>query len=264
MQRKKPIGIFDSGVGGLSVGRSIRRTLTKEDLVYFADSGFSPYGIKSKNIIKERSEYIVSFLIDKGCKAIVVACNTATVNSIRDLRSKFSIPIIGVEPGIRPAALQSKTGAIGVLATEQTLESDSFMLLKSKYSKKVSIATVACPEFVSLVESLNHNTEQAIEVSEKYIRPLLSEGCDQIILGCTHFSFLRSSIDKVVRSKANIIDTAAPVATELHRRLHELDQLNPGNFTGKADFWTSGDPVKNMETMSVLWGHEINVSKDRP
>ncbi|MGL1931292.1 MAG: glutamate racemase [Desulfotalea sp.] len=259
MERQKPIGIFDSGVGGLSIGRAIRRTLPKEDLVYFADLEFSPYGIKSKNIIKERSEYIVNFLINQGCKAIVVACNTATVNSISNLRSKFSIPIVGVEPGIKPAALLSKTGVIGVLATEQTLKSDSFQLLKERYSNNIRIETMACPKFVSLVENFTHNTVQAVDVAEKYIQPLLSEGCDQIILGCTHFSFLRSTIDKVVRSKANIIDTATPVATELNRRLYQLNQLNQKNTTGNGEFWTSGDSKKAIEAMSKLWGEDIIV-----
>lgn len=261
MQRQQSIGIFDSGIGGLSIGQAIKRTLPAENLIYFADSDFSPYGIKSNKVIKERSEYIVDFLIKQGCKAIVVACNTATVNSVSDLRSKFSIPIIGVEPGIKPAALQSKTGVIGVLATEQTLNSDTFKGLKARYSKKVRIETKACTHFISLVEELNHNSEYAVEVAEQYILPLLSEGCDQIILGCTHFSFLRTTIDKVVQSKANIIDTAIPVAIELNRRLRQLNQQNSTNVTSKVEFWTSGDPVKMTRTMSMLWGHNINVLK---
>jgi glutamate racemase len=264
MQRQQAIGVFDSGIGGLSIAHAIRRTLPQENVLYFADSDFSPYGNKSKKIIDERSEYIVNFLIRQGCKAIVVACNTATVNSISNLRAKFSIPIIGVEPGIKPAAQQSKTRVIGVLATEQTLSSETFRLLKSRYCKKVRIETQACPHFISLVENLQHNTEQAVEVAEQYIRPLLFDGCDQIILGCTHFSFLRSTIDKVVKGKAHIIDTATPVAIELTRRLHQLDKQNSTYGAAKAEFWTSGDPAKMIRTMSILWGHDINVSKARP
>jgi glutamate racemase len=260
MGSQQPIGIFDSGVGGLSVCHAIKQLLPEEDLVYFADLDFSPYGVKSQDIIQERAEYIVSFLIKQGCKAIVVACNTATLNSISHLRSTFSIPIIGVEPGVKPAALQSQTGIIGVLATEQTLTSDSFQTLKSKYSTKVTIQTVACPKFVSLVESLNHNTVLAVEVAEQYIRPLLLEGCDQIILGCTHFSFLKSAIDKVVERKANIIDTAMPIAIELNRRLDELTLKNQRNMPSKAEFWTSAEPAKVTHTMSILWGKQINVS----
>jgi glutamate racemase len=259
MNSQKAIGIFDSGVGGLSVCRAIRQILPEEDLIYFADSEFSPYGIKSENIIQERAEYIVDFLIKQGCKAIVVACNTATLNAISQLRSKFSIPIIGVEPGVKPAALQSQTGVIGVLATEQTLMSESFQTLKARYSNKVTIHTIACPKFVSLVESLNHNTLLAVDVAEQYILPLLSEGCDQIILGCTHFSFLKPTINKVVTNKVNIIDTAMAIAIELNRRLDALEQRNQRNVIGKAKFWTSTEPANVMQTMSVLWGQQITI-----
>tara|TARA_R110001592_G_scaffold362770_1_gene678154 strand:+ start:3693 stop:4487 length:795 start_codon:yes stop_codon:yes gene_type:complete len=264
MERQKPIGIFDSGVGGLSIGHAIRTALPEEDLMYFADLGFSPYGVKATPIIRERSEYIVNFLINQGCKAVVVACNTATVNTISDLRSKFSIPIFGVEPGIKPAALQSKTGVIGVLATQQTLESDSFQQLKTTYSKMVTIETMACPEFVSLVENLNHNGDKATDVAEHYIRPLLSAGSDQIILGCTHFSFLISAINKVVGGEATIIDTATPVAMEVSRRLHALNLENLNSTQGKAAFWTSGNVANVIGPMSELWGSGINVSEISP
>ena len=261
MKKSKPIGVFDSGVGGLSVCHAIRRALPAEDLVYVADVEYSPYGNKSRKLLQERSNYIVNFLISQGCKAIVVACNTATVNSISGLRSKYSIPFIGVEPGIKPGVLLSKTGVIGVLATEQTLKSDSFKALKCRHSENVRIETAACPEFVSLVESLQHNTEEAFDVARQYIRPLLSEGCDQIVLGCTHFSFLRSTIDSVVDGNANIIDTATPVAGELSRRLQGFDSLNNPDNVGKTHFWTSGEPEEVMRAMSVLWGEEITVSK---
>ena len=263
MQRRKPIGIFDSGVGGLSIARAIKRILPEEDLIYFADVGFSPYGNKSKNIIQQRSEDIVNFLINKNCKIVVVACNTATVNSISDLRAKLAIPIVGVEPAIKPAALQSKTGVIGVLATQQTLESESFQLLKAKYSHVVNIKTKACPKFVSLVESLEHNYEQAKEVAEQYIRPLLLQGCDQIVLGCTHFSFLSTVIKDVVCNEANIIDTAVPVAMELKRRLYSLNLNKTDSVSGVVEFWTSGDSTKAINSISELWEQDVNVFEHR-
>lgn len=261
MDRKRPIGIFDSGVGGLSVGLAIRKLLPEENIVYFADLGFSPYGDKSQATLTARSGYICDFLAKQGCKAIVVACNTATVCTINNLRSMLSIPIVGVEPGIKPAVLQSKTGVIGVLATEQTLRSNSFQALKAKYSSRVSIETVACPKFVSLVENLNHETDQAEDVANHYLSPLLSSGCDQIVLGCTHFSFLRGALEKVITGKANLIDTAVPVAKQLRRRLYELDHQNKENEAPNTEFWTSGDPGKPRETMSNLWGGDIYLSK---
>lgn len=259
MKRQNSIGIFDSGVGGLSIVRAINRILPDENLVYFADIEFSPYGNKPKNIINLRSQDIVNFLINKGCKMVVIACNTATVNSINSLRSKFSIPLVGVEPAIKTAALQSKTGVIAVLATEQTLEGESFLLLKSKYSKRVKIETMACPKFVSLVENLNHKKEQAIEVSEQYIGPLLSKGCDQIVLGCTHFSFLSDVIQSVAGHEVKIIDPVMPIAIEVKRKLQSLNLDKIESISGKIEFWTSGDSVKTMESISELWGQDVEV-----
>lgn len=260
MNSNRPIGIFDSGVGGLSIARAIRQLSPKENLTYFADLGFAPYGIKSTDLIQKRSERIVEFLVAQGCKAVVIACNTATVNSICDLRSKFTIPIIGVEPGVKPAALQSTSGVIGVLATQQTLESGSFRQLKAVYSERVQIQTKACPEFVSLVERLEHNTQQAVDVADQYIRPFLSAGCDQIVLGCTHFSFLRSSIEQVLGGDVKVIDTAAPVAVELSRRLELSEQVNQQGSAASAAFWTSGDSADVRVTTSALWGSEVSVT----
>lgn len=263
MKQYKPIGIFDSGIGGLSIGCAIRSALPKENLMYFADVKFSPYGVRSQSTIQQRSEYIVNFLINQGCKVIVVACNTATVSTISYLRERFSVPIIGVEPGIKPAALQSKTGVIGVLATERTLVSDSFQLLKARYAKTVRVESMACPKFVSLVENLSHNSEEAMHVAEQYIRPLLLKGSDQIILGCTHFSFLRSTINKVVGAEADVVDTANSVAIEVHRRLHHLNLLNKINLHGKAQFWTSENATNIVASISDLWGQDIRVSEVR-
>jgi len=259
MVRQQSIGIFDSGVGGLSIARAIKHILPQENLVYFADIAFSPYGNKSKNTIEQRTENITNFLIEQNCKMIVVACNTATVNSVSNLRSKFSIPIVGVEPAIKPAALQSKSGVIGVLATAQTLQSDSFAQLKAKHANKVRIEEKACPQFVSLVENLEYNNEQAIEVAEHYIRPLLSQGCDQLVLGCTHFSFLTATIKKIVGAEVNIIDTATPVAMELKRKLHSHNFETLINEEGTVEFWSSANSKKVTESISQLWGKNIKV-----
>jgi len=259
MEKQKSIGIFDSGVGGLSIARAIKSTLPEENLVYFADIAFSPYGNKSQEAIKNRTEDIANFLMNQNCKILVMACNTATVNAISDLRSKLSIPIVGVEPAVKPAARQSQTGVIGVLATQQTLESESFQLLKDKYSHNVNIETQACPKFVSLVENLDHDHDKASEIAEQYIRPLLSKGCDQIVLGCTHFSFLSTVIKEVVGSEVNVIDTAMPVAMELKRRLHNLKLDTAACENGTVEFWTSGNSTKAIDSISELWEQDVNV-----
>jgi glutamate racemase len=264
MDREKPIGIFDSGLGGLSICRSVKSILPAEDIMYFADLEYSPYGTKSKKEIDERSDYIVQFLINKGCKLIVVACNTATVNSISMLRLKYATPFVGIEPGIKPATLKTKKEVIGVLATEQAIKSDYFQQFKSRYSNAVKIEAKACPKFVNLVESLDHESEAAVEAAEYYIRPLLSAGCDQIILGCTHFSFLKSAIEKAVGNEAEIIDTAVPVAMEVKRKLHHFNMQCESNVNGSVKFWTNGCSKKTTGSMSMLWGQKVSVSHVRP
>ncbi len=253
MHPYKPIGIFDSGVGGLSVANAIRRALPAEHLHYFADHAYSPYGTQSEQTIIERAEFIIGKLILQGCKAIVIACNTATVNSIQHLRAKFSIPIIGIEPGIKPASLATETGVIGVLATEQTLASSAFQSLYNRFHSTATIETVACPKLVTLVENLEHHSDKATTIAGEYIKPLLEKRCDQIILGCTHFSFLTPTINNILGNKAQLIDTAIPVAKELNRRLSELGQLNQGTSMGTIKFNSSGNAQHLLTLTHQLW-----------
>jgi len=260
MEKQKPIGIFDSGLGGLSIGRAVNSIIPREDLLYYADFEFSPYGPKSKDFIAARADCIVQFLVDKGCKLIVVACNTATVNSIDALRSRFSIPIVGVEPGLKPAALASERGVVGILATEQTLNSESFKQLKSGYSAQVKIKEMACPDFVSLVERLEHEGEGAIHAAERYIKPLLDAGCDQIVLGCTHFSFLAPVINNLIGTRAELVDTAAAVASQVQR---VLSQHNIGSDAGvgSIEFLASGDSNDGARSIGALWGRDVSVAQ---
>jgi len=263
-KKRKPIGIFDSGLGGLSIAQAVRNILPNEDVVYLADIEYSPYGPKSKTTIAERSERILNFLIEQGCKLIVVACNTATVNSISQLRAACTIPIVGVEPGVKPAALHSESGVIGVLATEQTLKSDSFQRLKASYGNDVRIEERACPDFVTIVESLEHEEQTAAIAAEHYIRPLLDEGCDKIILGCTHFSFLTPAIKQVVEGKADVIDTADAVGKEVQRRLSYHELCSDNNTSGGTTFWTTGDITHTSKSISKLWRQEVSVFQATP
>lgn len=258
MNNRQAIGVFDSGMGGLSIARAIEKILPEEDLVYFADLEYSPYGPKSKEIIIERSERILDFLIEQNCKLIVVACNTATVNSIEILRSKYSIPIVGVEPGIKPAVMKTESGVIGVLATEQTLKSGSFNRLKSSYSENAQIEVMPCPDFVTLVETLQYESDSAKEVTERYIQPLLDKGCDQIILGCTHFSFLKDIINDVIGNQAEIVDTAEAVAMQVSNKLNQLNICSNSVGENTIKFWTSG-AEDSSKAVSNLWGKQLSV-----
>jgi len=251
--------VFDSGVGGLSITRCLQRELPAENFLYFADQKHSPYGSKSACWLEERAASIAHFLIERGCKALVVACNTATVNSIVAMREKIDVPIIGVEPAIKPASLRSKTGVVGVLATAQTLRSDSFCALINKFSGPVKLFTQACPKLVSLVESANLHSEETISTLEAYIEPLLDLGADHIVLGCTHFSFLRESMTRVVGERALIVDAGGPVATELKRQLRKFGLLNTARAPGKITFYSSSATSLGAKNMSLLWGSPIEL-----
>ena len=256
----EPIGIFDSGVGGLSIAKAIRQKLPAEDLLYIADQQFSPYGEQPQAVIAERCNGIVRRFIEQGCKAVVVACNTATVNTIRELRQRYDIPLIGVEPGIKPAARNSRTGTIGVLATRQTLASESFLQLSLRFSGQVNIESQACPDFVRLVEKNDLNSSNARTAARYYIEPLLKKGADHIVLGCTHYSFLSDAINSAVQDRAIIVDTAIPVAAEVARRLSEQALLQNNNRQGNFRFWSS-DPNKNRShCVSQLMGYPVAVS----
>lgn len=262
MKQQGAIGIFDSGVGGLSVCHAVRRQLPSENLIYFADQLYSPYGEKPSTLINKRSEQISEFLVEQGCKALVVACNTATTNAISELRAKFHTPIIGVEPGIKVAALTSKTGHVGVLATTQTLASHSYRQLAQTYSGKVQINAIACPEFIPLVENLEHESKQAFDVVAHYISPLLSKGCDKIVLGCTHFSFLWRALIEAVGDNAELIDTADPVAAQVKKTLHKHDLATSAASPGKIDFWTSSDTYPATQSIQALWGTELTLHRN--
>ncbi|WP_123712074.1 glutamate racemase [Sinobacterium caligoides] len=255
-----PIGIFDSGIGGLSIAQQIRQALPHENLIYLADSAYAPYGDKPTGFIQQRSSKLAQFLLEQHkVKAIVVACNTATVSAIDDLRAQCSIPIIGVEPGIKPAATDSNSGIIGVIATTCTLNSTSFQRLSAQLSAKTTIATQPCPGLVEQVESLqlhNSNTEQLVR---KYLSPLIAKGIDSIVLGCTHYAFLEPIIRRVAGPDVSIINTATAISKEVGRRLEALQLLNHSKQLGRDVFWSSSDTNFAYKQFSQLWGHNVDV-----
>ena len=254
-----PIGVFDSGVGGLSVLREIRRELPYEDLLYVADSGHAPYGDKSRQLIETRSIAIAEFLLSQHAKAIVVACNTATGAAVETLRARFSVPIVAMEPAVKPAAAHTKSGVIGVLATSGTLGSNNFAKLHERFGAEVNILVQSCPGLVERVEAGDLSGGKTKSLIEKYLAPLLVQQVDTIVLGCTHYPFLAPLIQELAGPSVAIIDPAAAIARELRRRLASANLLSVENRNGTERFWTSAKPDKAQQVISQLWGMDIEV-----
>ncbi len=231
------IGIFDSGIGGLSVFREIRKVLPEEKYIYYSDNAHCPYGEKSKEYIIERSRAITDFLISKGAGIIVVACNTATAAAISTLRQEYpDMKFIGMEPAIKPAALSTKTGVIGVLATAGTLKADKYLNTKGRYAEGIKITEHIGQGFVELVESGNTSGEEAESIVRTSLKPLLDEGADRIVLGCTHYPFLMDTIAKVSEELAperaiEIIDPAPAVAKHLYKTMEEDGLIHNDGFS---------------------------------
>lgn len=237
----QPIGIFDSGLGGVSVWKEVVELLPNESFIYFADSGHCPYGEKSPDEICQMSEYITRFLIEKGCKAIVIACNTATAAAIQHLRKQFDVPFIGIEPAVKPAAKASKTGVIGILATKGTLEGRLFKETRDKYANDIEVLMQVGTGLVEIVERNQIDAPASLELVKKYIEPMVKKGVDQIVLGCTHYPFLIELFDKISNGEATTINPAPAVARQLKRVLEKNDLLEKTPQTSKYQFFTSGD-----------------------
>ena len=256
----QPIGVFDSGVGGISVLKHIRALLPQEDLLYFADSRYAPYGNKSQEFICERSFYLADFLIEQGAKALVVACNTATAAAIGALREKYDLPIIGMEPAIKPAAAATRTGVVGVLATVGTLQSAQFAALLENYGQGVKVVTEGCPGLVECIERGELETSETRDLLEGYLKPLLHAGADTIVLGCTHYPFVRPLIEEIVGFDITLIDTGAAVARQLQKRLSESTLFNQSRVSGCVRFWSNSSSGDVEKVVLRLWGEQAELS----
>jgi glutamate racemase len=260
-----PLGAFDSGVGGLSVLRQIRTLLPTEDLVFVADSGHVPYGNKSRQFIKDRALAISRFLIEQGAKAIVVACNTATAVAVDTMRSSFPpMPVVGMEPAVRPAVAATKTGVIGVLATVGTLDSARFAGLLDRFAQGVTVETRSAPGLVEAIESGDVNGQGARALVERYTRPLIEANADTIVLGSTHYHFVRELVADVVGPQITVIETGHAVAKQVQRVLDAGGLLRSSEALGTERFWTSGDPELGTKVISSLWKRDVPVSRLPP
>lgn len=244
LKNTNPIGVFDSGFGGLSVWIKLIEQLPNESIVYFADSANCPYGPKSQNEIIELSKKITEFLIEKQCKIIVVACNTATAAAIEYLRANYPITFIGMEPAVKPAAQQSKTGNIGILATKGTLEGRLFKETSQKYTHNMNVHIQIGEGLVEKVESGDLNSDSTLELLKKYIHPMLEGNIDHLVLGCTHYPFLTEPIQKITGNKLTIVNPANAIALQTKRKLEENKLLNNSNSESNYEFYLNkGDKL---------------------
>ena len=255
----QPVGIFDSGVGGLSVLRAIRQELPAENLIYAGDSGFAPYGDRSHEFVQNRAVALTEFLIDQGSKAVVVACNTATGIAVDALRSRFDIPIVAIEPAVKPAAALTRSGVIGVLATTGTIASENLTRLVSRYGRDVEVLVQASPGLADQVEKGELSNAKTRSLIEEYVGPLKQKGADVLVLGCTHYPFLAPLIKEVAGPGLELIDPASAVARELRRRLEVNGLLSPSTARGSETFWTTGDPREVQPVMAQLWTSAVEV-----
>ena len=260
-QAQQTIGVFDSGVGGISVLKHLTQALPNEDYIYLADSLNAPYGDKSPAFIQQRSLQLSQFLMSKNAKAIVVACNTATAAAVSLLREQFAdIPVIAMEPAIKPAVEATKTGVVGVMATSGTLQSAQFAALLDHYGQGVSVVTQACHGLVECVEQAALTQPHTRALLQQYLQPLLDAGADTIVLGCTHYPFLKPTIAELVGQQVSLIDTGQAVAKQLARKLTEADLLSPKQVKGDVIFYSNSQQENVAEVISALWGEPVTVA----
>lgn len=240
MINNKPIGLFDSGIGGTSIWKEIHQLLPNEDTIYLADSKNAPYGIKSKKEIQKLSFKNTELLLEMGCKLIVVACNTATTNAIKELREKFDVPFIGIEPAIKPAANKSKTNCIGILATKGTLNSTLFHKAVLKYPNTKIIEQIGFG-LVQLIEDGKIDSKETNDLLKEYLNPMIEANIDYLVLGCSHYPYLVPQIKKILPKGVKIIDSGEAVARQTEKIIQEKTGFN-SNLKSNQVFYTNGTP----------------------
>jgi len=249
----KPIGVFDSGVGGLTVLKELTKLLPNESFVYFADSANAPYGNKSKTEIVNLSANIIEFLISLDCKLIVVACNTATAAAINIMRKKYNLPIVGLEPAVKPACLLTKTGHIGVLATKGTFLGNHFKNTSEKYKDYVKIHLQVAKGLVELAENAIFEGEKVDELLFKYIIPMKNANVDQLVLGCTHYPLFYDAMLAIVGDNMKIIDSGEAVARRTKDVLMLTKMINSIQHVQKLSFFASKDTTAINNVVSILF-----------
>jgi glutamate racemase len=243
-----PIGIFDSGVGGTSIWKEIHKLLPNENTLYLADSKNAPYGEKTKAEIVKLSIKNTEFLLENDCKIIVVACNTATTNAIAQLRANYSVPFIGIEPAIKPAALQSKSKTVGVLATKGTLTSHLFHSTSENHAQGIKIIEQVGTGLVPLIEEGKAQSEETEALLKKILKPMINAGIDYLVLGCTHYPYLIPVLEKLLPVNVKIIDSGEAVARQTKSVLEKYKLFNTSNHKGRYQFFGNSD-IRTLKSL---------------
>lgn len=255
-----PVGIFDSGVGGISVLRAIRKQMPEEAMVYFGDQSHIPYGPRPMQQIRDFSEEITRFLLRQNAKIIVVACNTASAAALKHLREMFpGVQFVGMEPAVKPAAEHTQTGRVGVLATPATFQGALYASVVERFAKGVELFQATCPGLVQQIEQGNLTGETTRQILEQALTPMLQQNIDTVVLGCTHYPFVIPLIQHIVGKDVRVIDPAPAVAKQTERLL-EAGGLRPvSGAKGEIRFYTSGDPRSLRSMLPVLLGEPGDV-----
>lgn len=262
MSNNKAIGVFDSGMGGLSVLKAIHENLPHENLIYLADSKYIPYGEKEAEFIIERCIKITDYFLSYPIKALVIACNTATAAASAILRENYPhLPIIGMEPAVKPATQATSTGRVGVLATSGTLKSAKFAALLDRFAHDVTVIAQPCPGLVECIEAGDLKGSKIKELLHKYLQPILDNNCDTVILGCTHYPFLRPLLVDILPAHIQIIDTGAAVARYLQSVLMRDHLFSTNTSLGTVDLVTTGQLAIFNNVANCLWEGTINSSR---
>jgi glutamate racemase len=252
---RAPIGLFDSGVGGLSVYREVRRLLPHENLIYLADQAHVPYGPRSLEEIRRFAEGLTRFLVAREAKAVVVACNTASAAALKELRAAFpTLPFIGLEPAVKPAAEHSRTRTIGVIATPATFQGQLFASVVDRFAQDVRVVTQTCPGLVDEIERGNLDGPAVARILEPALAPLHEAGIDSLVLGCTHYPFVVPAIRRILGEAVEIVDPAPAIARQVQRVLGERGLLNPSRDAGSEWFATSGERARLERALMSLIG----------
>ncbi|MGE5470664.1 MAG: glutamate racemase [Bacteroidota bacterium] len=257
-----PIAVFDSGLGGLTVLRVLRARLPQEDFFYFADTRFLPYGERPESFLRERGVLIAEALERHGAKALVIACNTATAAAAEAIRAAIEIPVVALEPGVKPAVALSRSGVIGVLATTRTLASERFQRLVGNHANRHRVVAQPCPGLADAIETLGPDSPRVASLLDAFVAPLAAAGADVVVLGCTHYPWVAEAIARRMPAGAALLDTGEPVARQLERLLAAGNLLGGGQ--GRLTLATSGAPATVMATVDRLWGEKIHVEHWEP